>query len=1334
MEFVGNIDSYRITGSKLGKGGGGKVYLCEDSNGNVLALKIFARIKEPYDENLARFKNEIDFSINSNHPNVLKAIDQGETSYESYDRLPFYIMSKAKCNLRKFSKDMDLRNNPNEFKRILFEVIEGLIYIHDKGKIHRDEEDNYHRDIKPENILIMEDNNRAVVADFGIAHLREEFQVEEVETDPKRRPKNWNYYSPEIISGKPVDKRCDIFSLGYVIHELLTGELPRGTGQRICDRNPNFGALFDIIKDKMIKQDPADRYESFQDVKRDLKFYFEKNLKELEIPTDKMSNDEKTLFLTLLELDEDIANHFIGAISTSRNTSLPVRFSQSSHSINFICNFLHQLKKDFFKNVDILTEKSEELKEKLWEQLSSLCSFFYNISNGEKTNEREFEEKFREFQIIISEILKSNIDILKELDKLLEKEIPNQEDIEVLFQLLSKPSHSQYFFTRLSSPNWFDLLLKNNIFVEPRTKTIEGSLMISIWPQVNYLIKISVERAKDVFSVIQTLSDSKNYKIYWPLIECLFNMPVEVSQKGIPIIKKWTSYYISIPILAKIKELISKYLTEGEIDKTYEILTIILSVDEPEIKTESRNLYSKFHFIFSKHEDIREKLKNIDLTTGTNKYLQNLCNCLSNYLEKEIHVEGVNFNDYSTIWRSNIETKSSHDIKNLLVNEIIDYFKYIAANDFESVKTRYRILSNYKWVIFKRIQLYLLNSYSDIFTNEIEAYLTNLEIFEGDEYWVEYSELLGKNFSLISGDAQEHILNWIREGPDYSKIGITLELFTDNDEYQAYKNRFRLNWLEKRAKPIKYTLPLDIRKIYDSITSANRELRLPKKEKLSTEEIKNLSIEELIDYVNKYPKERNLSYLLRNLISENPSKYVDLLVNYKKIPFFYLDHIVEGFTRAIGGEKEFNIVKCTLVIIQISKEFIVDEKLANIFSFWHVIISFIRECLLLRNIELKEDLLNDIWDIICSFLTIKEPRIEAQESHYQNYVQFSINTYTGSVIMLIITYALYRMSISNFPPQNRMVPEVKEKLEELLDPKHDSAKIIWSIIAYNLYNIFYLNEGWASSKIPVLFSKEEQDLWLIAWESYISYNQLNSNIYSQLRNDYIIAIKKLESSMFSNKSLEGLSYHMVLAYVHELEDLGENSIVSLFLAKASSRMRSKSMWFTLKIYEEYKDTNEKERVLKRILNLWECEIENIKPRQDLTTNKIYDEIHWYGMLFQKLEPQQKYLRLLNEVLDLTEGNLGNTTNFIFDLLKKYIEINPKNILNVVAKLLKGEVSSWLFQNNVNDIIGIIKLVNERYDIQDFKSEVKIIGELLTDKGYHEIYDLEFIKNFINYFD
>ncbi|MBY9006694.1 MAG: hypothetical protein KGD63_08040 [Candidatus Lokiarchaeota archaeon] len=164
------------------------------------------------------------------------------------------------------------------------------------------------------------------------------------------------------------------------------------------------------------------------------------------------------------------------------------------------------------------------------------------------------------------------------------------------------------------------------------------------------------------------------------------------------------------------------------------------------------------------------------------------------------------------------------------------------------------------------------------------------------------------------------------------------------------------------------------------------------------------------------------------------------------------------------------------------------------------------------------------------------------------------------------------------------------------------------------------------------------------------------------------------------------------------------------------------MFFTYKIYIDNKESSEKEKILKRIIYLWDYVLEYLKQKKILTVNEIYDEIHWFGNLFQKMEVKQKYIDILIQVLELTNGNLGNSTNFIFDILIKYIELNPKSVLDVIANLLKGNVSYWLFQKNINEIIKIVKLINEKYNIQDFNREIFNIEELLTDRGFYEFYD------------
>lgn len=108
------------------------------------------------------------------------------------------------------------------------------------------------------------------------------------------------------------------------------------------------------------------------------------------------------------------------------------------------------------------------------------------------------------------------------------------------------------------------------------------------------------------------------------------------------------------------------------------------------------------------------------------------------------------------------------------------------------------------------------------------------------------------------------------------------------------------------------------------------------------------------------------------------------------------------------------------------------------------------------------------------------------------------------------------------------------------------------------------------------------------------------------------------------------------------------------------------------------DTDENDKSLDRILEIWDYRIKEAKSNQELTFKNKYDEFHWFGLLFEKLDIEGLYLQLLLEILDLTEGQLDVFTHSILEVLKQYAEIEPQNVLTVIKKLLKAKSQDWLY--------------------------------------------------------
>lgn len=196
---------------ELGQGAMGTVYLGMDPKINrevaIKTLKYTDVDADKLAEVKTRFFLEAEAAGKLSHTKIVTIFDVGEEYDMAYMAMEFL---KGKDLSQYCSKNKLLR--PKQVLKVVLSVAEALNYAHHNGVVHRD--------IKPDNIILLE-NNRVKVADFGIARIMtaSKTQTGVILGTP-------NYMSPEQISGAKVDGRSDLFSLGVVLYELLTGEKP----------------------------------------------------------------------------------------------------------------------------------------------------------------------------------------------------------------------------------------------------------------------------------------------------------------------------------------------------------------------------------------------------------------------------------------------------------------------------------------------------------------------------------------------------------------------------------------------------------------------------------------------------------------------------------------------------------------------------------------------------------------------------------------------------------------------------------------------------------------------------------------------------------------------------------------------------------------------------------------------------------------------------------------------------------------------------------------------------------------------------------------------------
>ncbi len=264
------LDRYELQ-SRIGSGGMGLIFRGFDTKlKRTVAVKIVSdRVKEPEVRKTIhdRFLNEARAAGGLSHPNLVQIYDFGEFHEMAYIVME-YIEGETLEELLKRKQQLNLE----ELLRLTKEVSSGLTFAHKRGIVHRD--------IKPSNIILEANTGIAKILDFGIAKFVDQEEMKLTSTGMVLG--STHYLSPEHITGRNLDRRSDIFSLGTVLYESATGSLPfRGTNsssilykivhfdpQPIGEVRPELNTTFVQLVEKCLKKNPDERYQGCDEIEK----------------------------------------------------------------------------------------------------------------------------------------------------------------------------------------------------------------------------------------------------------------------------------------------------------------------------------------------------------------------------------------------------------------------------------------------------------------------------------------------------------------------------------------------------------------------------------------------------------------------------------------------------------------------------------------------------------------------------------------------------------------------------------------------------------------------------------------------------------------------------------------------------------------------------------------------------------------------------------------------------------------------------------------------------------------------------------------------------------
>jgi serine/threonine-protein kinase len=267
-QMIGTVlsDRYRLE-AKLGSGGMSTVYLARDETlDRQVAVKVMHREMSEQADQLQRFRGEARAVAKLSHPNVVAVIDAGEDGGHPYIVFEYVEGETLKQRIVRLGA-LDVQ----EALAYAIEIARGLTVAHSRQMVHRD--------VKPQNVLIDPDG-RAKLTDFGISRQLEQDGL----TATGRVLGTTDYVAPEQALGRGVDPRSDIYSLGVVLYEMLTGEVPfhadsqvgvamKHVNEELPDvqrRRPEVSAAVALVVERATAKEPAERYQHVEEMIGDL--------------------------------------------------------------------------------------------------------------------------------------------------------------------------------------------------------------------------------------------------------------------------------------------------------------------------------------------------------------------------------------------------------------------------------------------------------------------------------------------------------------------------------------------------------------------------------------------------------------------------------------------------------------------------------------------------------------------------------------------------------------------------------------------------------------------------------------------------------------------------------------------------------------------------------------------------------------------------------------------------------------------------------------------------------------------------------------------------------
>jgi hypothetical protein len=953
-----------------------------------------------------------------------------------------------------------------------------------------------------------------------------------------------------------------------------------------------------------------------------------------------------------------------------------------------------------------------------------------------------------------------------------------REYLDDVVRLIGDPALRNYFFNRLESPEWLQLLNERGFFAappQPVRDDTKGTITFPRWPESRYLARMAGRAPETVLEVALQIPDTENISVHEDLADAALSMPANFAAVLAAKEARWIEQQNHLIGLLpnKLGELITHLAEGGMFDVALDLTRRLLIVlPDPKASDEDDDSIWKLtpepvaRIDQWDYEVILKKNMPSLVAVAREQALRLLCELLESAITlSQRQSETERQEDYSYIWRRGIEHTSQSGLKDLLVSAVRDAAQQIVTIDAAQVPAIIGILESHRWLVFKRLALHLLRFSPDYAGELITEHLIDKTIFDQPGLWHEYILLAKDHFSYLTSDQQNQILSWIDAGKDREIVKAQHERW-DGEQLSDEAADLRVKyWKLSRLKPLYEVLPDEWRRRYDDWAEEVGEpehadyitppvqVHMGFGSPKTSEDLRSMSVEDIASFLQTWkratddplsPSPEGLGRELTTLVASEPNRFATEAGRFKGLDPIYTRFFISGIRDAVKLKKVFLwspvISLCQWVMSQ-PRELPTTEKRHNDEdNNWGDARSAIAE-LLSSGFESSEaeipfDLRSEAWGVLRLLTEDPEPTPEYEERYgglNMDPMTLSINTTRGEAMHAVVRYALWvqrhikeatdgaESAAQGFDE----MPEVREVLDSHLDPSHDPSLAIHAVYGLWVPWLITIDSVWVNQHLTDIFPVDERlrNLRNAAWETYIVYNGPYNNIFEVLRDEYGHAVERIgEASASENRAPERpenrLAEHLMIFYGRGIISLDSpQDLLARFYEKAPDKIRAHALWLVGRDFRELEAVPHE--VLDRFQVLWQHRFDTIRTSPRLESHTA--ELKAFGWLFSSMKFDDTWAIVqLRDALKLS--GWADHHYMVVEYLATLSNKHPALAIECLDLMVEGDKEGWGINRWGNYPRTI--LVNARQSANENAQEIAVnLINRLGARGYLEYRNL-----------